>query len=281
MFSKKIFNKHYGQIFIISNLITFIGFLLFIYVVFFAKEPMNVGDVLGFILGGFCILGFLGFPTSLVAYSKTKQKLERNKLEIENNKIYYMKIIVDTNSIIKTNEIEEYYDILRVDKFKIANRYIILYGDIIKEIKKNGKTTKTIDKCIKIERAFNTDQLIINYLKSNDIKDEKISVNQNEIKFSKDLTIRLLKDSVIKKIGCICEFMYNHRKHSIGVAYYNENEIIYFLDNQEFNDIDKFLTEAAINDTKLEELNDDFIIKSFNNYSYKELEEIKEKQTLI
>lgn len=104
---------------------------------------------------------------------------------------------------------------------------------------------------------------------------------KNEIKFSKDLIIRLLNDSVVKKIGCICEFMYNHRKHSIGVAYYNENEIIYFLDNQEFNNIEEFLSNAVINDTKLEEINDEFVIKSFNNYSYKELEQIKEKQSLI
>lgn len=288
MFSKKVYNKQNGQIFIILNIITFIGFLLFIYTVFIATEPINVGDGLANVLSAFCILGFLGFPTALVAYSKDRQKYAQSSLVVENNKIYYMLSTYTGNTIIGPTTEEKYFDILKVNDYKITKRWIKIYGEIEQEIVYNDNpSSKKLVKSVKIARAFTNDKEVINLLdqqslvKSNEISLTSPNTIKEEIKFSKDLILKLINDSVDKKIGCICEFMYNHRKHSIGVAYYNENEIIYFLDNQEFKELDEFLNEATIYDIKLSTINDEFIIKQLNSYTYKELIEIKEKQALI
>lgn len=166
MFSKKVFNKQYGQIFIIFNLITFIGFLLFIYAVFLANGPIVDGGLLGILLGLVTILGFPGFPISLCFYFGEMKKYNCSNLSIENEKIYYMVRTYSGNTILGPTIEEKYYDVLKVEDYKITNRWLKIKGEIIQETIYNSKSTskKQIDK-IKIARAFTNDEEITKFLK--------------------------------------------------------------------------------------------------------------------
>ena len=129
MFSKEVFKKQNGKVFIIFSIITFICFLYFLYIMFFAK-PMDYGNIIGGFLGGICIFGgFLGFPISLCAYAGQEKMYLKSTLYLKNNKIYYSKQTAMHYTVLGKVDEKHLYEINEIESYKITNRLIILYGN--------------------------------------------------------------------------------------------------------------------------------------------------------
>lgn len=171
MFSKEVYRKQNGSLFVILSTITAIMFLLLIIVIFmpgqitYPKFLEQYAEILSMILGCLCIVGFVGLPLSLCLYKGMKNLYVNSKLNIEDNKIYYIQQTEAVWTIFGRSTEYKTYNILDIKNFKVSKRWIKIYGTIEKETiynkSKSGK--KNVD-CVKIARAFDTDKKIIEFL---------------------------------------------------------------------------------------------------------------------
>ena len=173
MYSKEVYKKHNGKIFVISSIITFVCFLYFVYITFFA-EPMkcndvveNFCDIVGLLLGCVVIIGFLGFPISLGFYASQEKMYMKSRLLLKDNKIYYSKQAIMHYTLLGKVDEKHVYEISEFENYKITNRWIILYGKFrYTQIYQGNNHGKPITQKVKIARAFETDDEIINFIKS-------------------------------------------------------------------------------------------------------------------
>lgn len=171
MFSKEIYKKQNGSLFVILSTITFLLFLLLIIIILMSGQISypdfleKYDDFLSMLIGCLCMVGFVGFPLSLCLYKGMKNLYVNSKLNIDDNKIYYIQQTEAVWTIFGRSTEYKTYNILDIKNFEVSKRWIKVYGTIEKETiynkRKSGK--KNVD-YVKIARAFDTDKKIIEFL---------------------------------------------------------------------------------------------------------------------
>lgn len=171
MFSKEIYKKHNGKIFIILSGITFVFFLIIIWAIFspnpieYPKFLEKYAEVLSMTIGFLAMIGFVGFPLSLCLYKGMKNLYVKSTLDIKDKKIIYDKQSSFEWSAVGLIDEKHIFSVDKIESFKITNRWIKINGDIEKTVinKKRHLSTKTVNS-VKIARAFDTDEKILKFL---------------------------------------------------------------------------------------------------------------------
>lgn len=172
MFSKEIYKKQNGSLFVILTTFTSIFFILLIIIILipgqltYPKFLEKYADFLSIFIGWLSVIGFVGFPLFLCLYVGMKNLYVNSKLNICNNKIYYIQQTENVWTIFGRSTEYKTYNILDINNFKISKRWIIIYGTIEKEtIYNKRKFEKENVNYVKIARAFDTDKKVIEFLK--------------------------------------------------------------------------------------------------------------------
>ena len=171
MFSKEVYKKHNGKIFLILAGITFVFFLIIIWAIFspnpieYPKFLEQYAEILSMTLGFLAMIGFVGFPLSLCLYKGMKNLYVKSTLYIKDKKIVYDKQAEFEWSAVGQIDEKHIFSVNKIDKYEITNRWIKIEGNIEKTVinKKRHLNTKNINS-VKIARAFDTDEKIINFL---------------------------------------------------------------------------------------------------------------------
>ena len=174
MFSKEIYKKQNGKVYYILSIITLICFVYGVSIVL--RSILNIplfvelGDF-SIVMGFICIIGIIGFPLVL-ALNKGMEKLYmKSKLKLDNDKIIYNRQVEYEWTAVGHLNTKNIYEISDFDNYKITSRWIILYGNYrYTEIYKGKNNGKGATKTVKIARAFETDQEVINFIKKNEVK---------------------------------------------------------------------------------------------------------------
>lgn len=171
MFSKDVYKKQNGFLFVVLSWIMFFLFLMLLIIIFMPGQITypsfleKYADFLSMFLGWLCIIGFVGFPLVLCLYKGMKNLYVNSRLNIDDNKIYYIQQTENLWTIFGKSEEYKTYNILDIKKFKISKRWIKIYGQIEREITYNKKKSyKEIITYVKIARAFDTDKKVIEFL---------------------------------------------------------------------------------------------------------------------
>jgi len=171
MFSKEVYKKQNGSLFVILSTITSLLFILLIIIILMPGQITypnfleKYADFLSMFIGWLCVIGFVGFPLSLCLYKGMKNLYVNSKLDIDDNKIYYIQQTEAVWTIFGRSTEYKTYNILDIKNFEVSKRWIKVYGTIEKETiynkRKSGK--ENVD-YVKIARAFDTDKKIIEFL---------------------------------------------------------------------------------------------------------------------
>ncbi|MBQ9072266.1 MAG: hypothetical protein IJY25_03845 [Bacilli bacterium] len=174
MFSKEVYKKQNGSLFVILSLITSLLFLLLIVIIVMPGQITyptfleKFADFLSMFIGCLCVVGFVGFPLSLCLYKGMKNLYVNSKLGIDDNKVYYIQQTEAVWTIFGRSTEYKTYNVIDIKSFNISKRWIKIYGNIEKEtIYNKRKSGKENVEVVKIARAFDTDEKIINFLNKN------------------------------------------------------------------------------------------------------------------
>ena len=125
----------------------------------------NYADFLSMFLGCLCMVGFVGFPFSLCLYAGMKKLYVNSKLNINEDKIYYIQQTEALWTIFGRSTEYKIYNVLDVKNYEVSRRWIKVYGKIEEEVVYNkNKSDKKDIEYVKIARAFDTDKKIIEFL---------------------------------------------------------------------------------------------------------------------
>lgn len=171
MFSKEVYKRHNGRIFLILAGITFIFFLIVIWAIFssnpieYPKFLEQYAEILSMTIGFLAMIGFVGFPLSLCLYKGMKNLYVKSNLNIKDKKIIYDKQAAFEWSAVGLIDEKHIFSVEKVDSFKITNRWIKIEGNIEKTVinKNRHLSTKNVNS-VKIARAYETDEKIIKFL---------------------------------------------------------------------------------------------------------------------
>lgn len=172
MFSKEVYKKQNGFLFVILSWIMFFLFLILVVIIFMPGQITypnfleKYADFLSMLLGCLCMVGFVGFPLSLCLYKGMKNLYVNSRLNLKDDKIYYIQQTEAVWTIFGRSTEYKKYNILDIKKFEISKRWIKIYGQIEKEVVYNKrKLDKENIEYVKIARAFDTDRQIIDFLR--------------------------------------------------------------------------------------------------------------------
>lgn len=171
MFSKDIYKKQNGFLFVVLSWIMFFLFLMLVVTIFMPGQITypsfleKYADFLSMFIGCLCMVGFIGFPLSLCLYKGMKNLYVNSKLNINEDKIYYIQQTEVLWTILGRSTEYKIYNVLDIKNYEISRRWIKIYGHIEEETVYNKKKSdkKNIE-YVKIARAFDTDNDIIKYL---------------------------------------------------------------------------------------------------------------------
>ena len=171
MFSNEIYKKQNGFVFVVLSWITAFLFLLLLIIIFMPGQISypgfleNYADFLSMFIGWLCVIGFVGFPLSLSLYKGMKNLYVKSALKLEDNKIIYNKQASYEWSAVGRIDEKHNFCISKVNNYVVSKRWIKIDGQIEKTIinKDRHLDTKEVSS-VKIARAFDTDQKIIEFL---------------------------------------------------------------------------------------------------------------------
>lgn len=172
MFSKDIYKKQNGFLFVILSWVMFLFLLFMVISMIFSNGPItypgfleNYADFLSMFMGWLFMISFVGFPLSLCLYKGMKNLYVNSKLNINEDKIYYIQQTEALWTIFGRSTEYKIYNVLDIKNYEISKRWIKIYGHIEEETVYNKKKSdkKNIE-YVKIARAFDTDNDIIKYL---------------------------------------------------------------------------------------------------------------------
>lgn len=174
MFSKDIYKKQNGFLFIVLSWAMFFYLLIIVFLLIFSKDPItypsfleNYEDFLSILIGCLFMICFVGFPFSLSLYKGMKNLYVNSKLNINENKIYYIQQTEALWTIFGRSTEYKIYNVLNIKKYKISKRWIKIYGKIEEEVVYNkSKSNRKNVEYVKIARAFDTDKQVIEFLKN-------------------------------------------------------------------------------------------------------------------
>ena len=97
MFSKDIYKKQNGFLFVILSWVMFLFLLFMVISMIFSNGSItypgfleNYADFLSMFMGWLFMISFVGFPLSLCLYKGMKNLYVNSKLNINEDKIYYI-----------------------------------------------------------------------------------------------------------------------------------------------------------------------------------------------
>lgn len=171
MFSKDVYKKQNGFLFVVLSWVMFFLFLMLIVIIIMPGQITypsfleNYADFLSMFLGCLCMVGFVGFPLSLCLYAGMKKLYVNSKLNINEDKIYYIQQTEALWTIFGRSTEYKIYNVLDAKKYEVSRRWIKVYGKIEEEVVYNkNKSDKKDIEYVKIARAFDTDKKIIEFL---------------------------------------------------------------------------------------------------------------------
>lgn len=166
MFSKDIYKKYNGFIYQILIPMSLALFCLLLFILIYPKQ-LELGDVLPYVVGTLCMIGFISFPLFLALNKGMKNLYVKSQLKIENGKIIYIKQAEFEWTAVGHVDEKHYYTINKIDSYNISRRWIKIFGDIDKEAINNERSlgVKKMNS-VKIARAFDNDSEIIKLLEN-------------------------------------------------------------------------------------------------------------------
>lgn len=171
MFSKEVYKKHNGKVYYILSIITLICFIYGVSIVI--RSIFNIPLLIEFgdfamIVGFICIIGIVGYPLVLSLNKGMKNLYVKSELKIEENKIIYIKQAEYHWTAVGHVDEKHYYTINTIKSYNILGRWIIINGDIDKEVVNNNRSFgKQKISSVKIARAFDSDKEIISFINKN------------------------------------------------------------------------------------------------------------------